>query len=238
MHLFFTPDLNSQTYTLNEDESKHSIRVLRLNQSDPVNLVDGLGGFYTAIITDANPKKCVLQIIDHVPNYGKRPFYVHVAVAPTKNLDRLEWFVEKAVEIGIDEISFLLCDHSERKNLNTERLQKIAISAMKQSIKAYLPQLNELQPFTSFVQQCDPKATFIAHLVDHDRKSLSQVTVSQKICILIGPEGDFSSREIEMAYKQGIKPVTLGASRLRTETAALVACHTANLLHEIKAALP
>ena len=125
MHLFFTPDIKSETYTLNEDESKHSIRVLRLNQGDTVNLVDGKGGFYTATITDANPKKCALQIINHVPNYGKKPFYIHIAVAPTKNLDRMEWFVEKAVEIGIDEISFLLCDQSERKNLNTERLQKI-----------------------------------------------------------------------------------------------------------------
>ncbi|RDC63257.1 16S rRNA (uracil(1498)-N(3))-methyltransferase [Adhaeribacter pallidiroseus] len=238
MHLFFTPDLNSETYTLNEDESKHSIRVLRLSQGDTINLVDGKGGLYTAVITDANPKKCALQIVNHVPNFGKRPFYVHIAVAPTKNLDRMEWFVEKAVEIGIDEISFLCCDHSERKNLNTERLQKIAISAMKQSIKAYLPKLNELQPFASFVNQCDASATFIAHLEDHNRKSLVQATVSQKNCILIGPEGDFSGREIEMAYKQGIKPVTLGPSRLRTETAALVACHTANLLHEIQVALP
>ncbi len=238
MHLFFTPDLKAETYTLNEDESKHSIRVLRLNQGDQVNLVDGEGNFYTAVIIDANPKKCALHIINHVPNYGKRPFYVHIAVAPTKNLDRMEWFVEKAVEIGIDAISFLLCDHSERKNLNTERLQKIAVSAMKQSIKAYLPQLNELQPFASFVNQADGPATFIAHLEDHDRISLIQATVSQKICILIGPEGDFSDREIKMAYQSGIKPVTLGTSRLRTETAALVACHTANLLPDIQAVLP
>ena len=237
MHLFYTPDLQTETYILNEDESKHSIRVLRLNQADTVNLVDGQGGFYTAVITDANPKKCALRIINHVPEFGKRPFYVHIAVAPTKNLDRMEWFVEKAVEIGIDEISFLMCDHSERKNLNLDRLQKIAVSAMKQSIKAYLPRLNELQTFASFVKQTDAATTFIAHLEDHQRKSLILVTVSQKICILIGPEGDFSGQEIEMAYKQGIKPVTLGTARLRTETAALVACHTINLLHEIQTAL-
>jgi len=236
MHLFYTPDITQNPYTLNEDESKHSIRVLRLNQGDEVNLVDGKGGFYAAIITDANPKKCALQVINQIQQFGKKPFYVHVAVAPPKNLDRTEWFVEKAVEIGIDEISFLLCEHSERKQVNMERIHKIAVSAMKQSVKAYLPQLNELQNFAGFLKKVDSGSTYIAHLENHSRLSLAQVTVSENMCILIGPEGDFSAKEIEMAYKQGIKPVTLGTSRLRTETAALVACHTINLLHEIHAA--
>ncbi|MDQ4139169.1 MAG: 16S rRNA (uracil(1498)-N(3))-methyltransferase [Bacteroidota bacterium] len=238
MHLFYTPNLTTETYTLSEDESKHSIRVLRLQEGDEINLVDGKGTFYTAQILSANPKKCVLQIINKAPEFGKRSFYVHVAVAPTKNLDRMEWFVEKAVEIGIDEISFLLCERSERKNLNKERLEKIAVSAMKQSVKAYLPKLNEMQAFTSFIQQADAANTYIAHLENHDRTSLSQVQVSQKTCILIGPEGDFSVKEIELAYGRGIKPVMLGTSRLRTETAALVACHTVNLLHELKSVLP
>ncbi len=238
MHLFYTPDITSDTYTLSEDESKHSIRVLGLQEGDEINLVDGKGTFYTAKIISANPKKCALQVIDKVPEFGKRSFYVHVAVAPTKNLDRMEWFVEKAVEIGIDEISFLLCERSERKTINNERLEKITISAMKQSVKAYLPKLNEMQAFTTFVKEVDAANTYIAHLENHDRTSLSQVQLSQKICILIGPEGDFSVKEIELAYSCGIKPVTLGTSRLRTETAALVACHTVNVLHEIKSVLP
>ncbi|QMU28274.1 16S rRNA (uracil(1498)-N(3))-methyltransferase [Adhaeribacter radiodurans] len=238
MHLFYTPDIAIETYTLSEDESKHSIRVLRLQEGDEINLIDGKGTFYTARITTANPKRCALQIINKIPEFGKRSFYVHVAVAPTKNLDRMEWFVEKAVEIGIDEISFLLCERSERKNLNLDRLEKIAVSAMKQSVKAYLPQLNEMQAFTSFIRQVDAANTYIAHLENHDRTALSQVQVSKKTCILIGPEGDFSVKEIELAYSLGIKPVTLGISRLRTETAALVACHTVNLVHELKSVLP
>ncbi|QNF35250.1 16S rRNA (uracil(1498)-N(3))-methyltransferase [Adhaeribacter swui] len=236
MHLFYTPDINQDNYILTEDESKHSIRVLRLNKGDKVNLIDGQGGFYTAEITDANPKKCALQIINQVQHFGEKPFKVHIAVAPTKNLDRMEWFVEKAVEIGVDEISFLLCEHSERKQVNMDRLQKIAVSAMKQSVKAYLPQLNALQPFPAFIKQTKPGNTYIAHLEEHQQIALSQVTVSENMCILIGPEGDFSAREIEMAYQQGVKPVTLGTSRLRTETAALVACHTVHLLQEIHAA--
>lgn len=238
MHLFYTPDIIADFYTLNEEESKHCTRVLRLQQGDTVYLVDGVGGLYTAIIQDANQKKCQLQIIDKQIEYGKLPYISHIAVAPTKNMDRMEWFVEKAVEIGVSEITFLLCDHSERKQLRLDRLEKIAISAMKQSQKGYLPLLHELTPFQKFVKQAVPDNTFIAHLEEDATKSIKHYfKVNQPHCILIGPEGDFSAQEIKAAYEAGIRPVTLGESRLRTETAALVACHTLQVLHEIFAPL-
>jgi 16S rRNA (uracil1498-N3)-methyltransferase len=234
MHLFYIPDITTDTVTLPEEESKHALRVLRLKAGDQVLVVDGAGGYYQALIQDPQPKKCQLRITDTRQRYGFRPYQVQVAVAPTKNLDRMEWFVEKATEIGIDDIYFLSCERSERKQMNLERLEKIAVSAMKQSVKAYKPRLHDMQPFKDFLAVCDPAATYIAHLEPHDRQSLSQVAVPEKCCILIGPEGDFSPREINLAYAAGIKPVTLGTSRLRTETAALVACHTLHLLHEMK----
>ncbi|WP_242919006.1 16S rRNA (uracil(1498)-N(3))-methyltransferase [Pontibacter liquoris] len=238
MHIFYTPDLKTDTYTLNEEESKHCTRVLRLQQGDMVSLVDGVGGLYTAIIQDAHPKKCSLQIIEKQLEYNKLPHEIHIAVAPTKNLDRMEWFVEKAVEIGINEITFLLCEHSERRQLRLDRLEKIAVSAMKQSQKGYLPLLHELVPFQHFVQTCQPEQTFIAHLEDDATKGIKEFyKPGQPHCILIGPEGDFSPQEIALAYNAGIRPVTLGKSRLRTETAALVACHTLHVLHDVLAPL-
>ena len=238
MHLFYTPDVSTDIYLLNEDESKHCTRVLRLQQGDTVYLVDGVGGMYTAIIQDANQKKCQLQVIDKQIEYGKLPYSTHIAVAPTKNMDRMEWFIEKAVEIGVTEITFLLCEHSERRNLKLDRLEKIAVSAMKQSQKGYLPLLHELTPFRRFVQKAYAENTYIAHLEEDATKSIKDhYKFGQPHCIMIGPEGDFSPGEIEAAYGAGIKPVTLGKSRLRTETAALVACHTLNVLHDIFAPL-
>ncbi|MBD1396271.1 16S rRNA (uracil(1498)-N(3))-methyltransferase [Pontibacter sp. JH31] len=238
MHLFYTPDISEDFYTLTEDESKHCTRVLRLQLGDTVYLVDGRGCRYTAIIQDAHQKKCKLQVIDKQTDYGKLPYYVHIAVAPTKNMDRIEWFVEKAVEIGVSAITFLECEHSERKQLRLDRIEKIAVSAMKQSQKGFLPLLNELTPFERFIQTCIPQDTFIAHLEDDATKSIREYYKhDRQHCILIGPEGDFSQKEIAAAYALGIKPVTLGQSRLRTETAALVACHTLQVLHDIYAPL-
>ncbi len=238
MHLFYTPDLRSEIYVLSEDESKHCTRVLRLQQGDTIYLVDGIGGLYTAIIQDANQKKCQLQVIEKQMEYGKLPYSTHIAVAPTKNIDRMEWFVEKAVEIGVSEITFLLCEHSERRNLKLDRLEKIAVSAMKQSQKGYLPRLHDLTPYNRFIQKSLPSHTFIAHLEDDATKSIKEhYRYGQPHCILIGPEGDFSPGEIAAAYQAGIQPVTLGTSRLRTETAALVACHTLHVLHDIYAPL-
>ena len=234
MHLFYTPDINSDFYTLSEDESKHCTRVLRLQQGDNVHLIDGVGGLYTAVIEDANQKKCKLQVIDKQNEYGKLPYTSHIAVAPTKNMDRMEWFVEKAVEIGVSEISFLLCEHSERRQMRLDRIEKIAISAMKQSQKGYLPKLNEMMPLPKFVQQCYARQTFIAHLEEDATKGIKEYfKPSQAHCILIGPEGDFSESEIKLAYDSGIRPVTLGQSRLRTETAALVACNTLSILYDV-----
>jgi 16S rRNA (uracil1498-N3)-methyltransferase len=228
-HTFFAPDLTGSTYTLPEDESKHAVRVVRLTASDAVALVDGRGGVYQAEVADASPKRCQLRITgeQQVP---RRPYFVHVAVAPTKNLDRMEWLVEKAVEIGVDRLTFLRCARSERRELKLERLQKIAVSALKQSGQAWLPQMNKMTDFTTFVAEVAPETTFIAHLEEGERTALAQVAgAGPCCCVLIGPEGDFTPEEIKLALGRGIRPVALGASRLRTETAALAAVFTAHL---------
>jgi 16S rRNA (uracil1498-N3)-methyltransferase len=153
MHLFYTPDISAEYYTLNEEESKHCIRVLRLQNADTVNLIDGRGGFYTAEILDAHPKKTLLKITSTQKEYGKRNHFLHIAIAPTKNIERTEWFIEKATEIGIDEISLVISDRSERKEVKHERLKKVITSAVKQSIKAYHPILNEPASFRNFIKQ-------------------------------------------------------------------------------------
>ena len=221
----FAPDLTptAATYQLSEEESKHAVRVLRLGAGDAVALLDGRGGSYRAEVAEANPKRCQLRITKHEPS-PPRPYFTHVAVAPTKNLDRMEWFVEKAVEVGVERISFLRCARSERRELKLERLEKIAISALKQSGQAWLPQLDELQDFGAFMAGTDPPTTYIAHLEEGERTALAQVAgMGPGCCVLIGPEGDFTPGEIALALGRGIRPVTLGASRLRTETAALAA---------------
>lgn len=234
MHIFYFPDIKTNTFLLPEDESKHAVKVLRLTTGDQVQITDGKGGFYTAVIQEMQAKNCLLRIVSEQQQYGWRPYNIHVAVAPTKNIERLEWFIEKATEIGVEAISFLLCERSERKHLNLDRLEKVVVSAMKQSVKAYKPQLHDLISFKDFIQEQQPTQTYIAHLAESDQMPLHQVPLTDSVCVLIGPEGDFSPKEIQMAYAQGIKPITLGTSRLRTETAALVACHTLNLLHEMQ----
>ena len=227
----FAPDLttNAATYQLSEDESKHAVRVLRLNEGDAIDLLDGRGGLYAATVADANPKRCQLRITHH-ETVPPRSYFTHIAVAPTKNLDRMEWFVEKAVEIGVERISFLRCTRSERRELKLERLEKIAISALKQSGQAWLPQLDELVDFSAFVDSITFETAFIAHLEEGERTDLAQVVAAQpSCCVLIGPEGDFTPAEIELALSKGLRPVTLGTSRLRTETAALAAVFTAHI---------
>jgi len=231
----YAPDLTptQATYQLSEEESKHAVRVLRLGAGAPVLLVDGRGTLAQAIITEANPKRCQLALGSRelVP---RRPFYLHVALGPTKNLDRLEWLVEKAVEVGIERLSFLRCAHSERRELKLERLEKIAISALKQSGQAWLPQLDELVDYDKFLPELNPATTFIAHLEAGERTALAQVIgAAPCACVLIGPEGDFSPAEIELALGHGIRPVTLGPSRLRTETAALAAIFTAQVVGQL-----
>ncbi|RYU75619.1 16S rRNA (uracil(1498)-N(3))-methyltransferase [Hymenobacter persicinus] len=231
-HTFFAPDLAGSAYTLPEDESKHAVRVLRLTPGDAVVLVNGRGGVYGAEVAEANPKRCQLRITteQQVP---RRPYFVHRAVAPTKNLDRMEWLVEKAVEVGVDRISFLRGARSERRELKLERLEKIAVSALKQSGQAWLPQVDELTDFNAFLPTVAPETTFIAHLEEGERTALSHVAAAGAgCCVLIGPEGDFTPQEIEAARARGIRPVTLGASRLRTETAALAAIFTVHIARE------
>jgi 16S rRNA (uracil1498-N3)-methyltransferase len=238
VHLFYTADLNpgQSSFQLSEEESKHAVRVLRLNVGDKVHLIDGIGGFYQAEIADAHPKRTQLKIISHVPEYQKSRSYLHIAVAPTKNIDRIEWFLEKATEIGIQEITPIISEHSERKEVKTERLNKVIISAMKQSLKAYLPVLNEAVSLDAFLKKIEAETDLnkaIAHCEeDQDKKYLNQIfEPNKRYLILIGPEGDFSPSEIEKAISAGFIPVSLGEARLRTETAALYACTEIALLN-------
>ena len=234
MHLFYTPDITPShpQYFLNEEESKHAVRVLRLEAGSPVQLIDGKGGLYTAEIKDAHPKRTILQITGVTTEYQKRNHYLHIAIAPTKNLDRLEWFLEKATEIGIDEISLIICQRSERKEAKTERLDKIITSAIKQSLKAYHPVLNEPIAFNKFLAQPFDGQKFIAHCEDRHKTNLqAELQKHGRYLILIGPEGDFSPTEIDAALDNGYKAITLGESRLRTETAALEACFEVNFLN-------
>ncbi|SDE57261.1 16S rRNA (uracil1498-N3)-methyltransferase [Mucilaginibacter pineti] len=236
MHLFYTPDIapTHPQYFLSEEESKHAIRVLRLEAGDKVELIDGRGGFYNAEIKDAHPKRTILDITSVTTEFNKRNHYLHIAVAPTKNIERTEWFLEKATEIGIDEISLIITQRSERKEVKVDRLNKIITAAIKQSLKAYHPLLNEPIKLNQLLTQPFDGQKFIAHCEPGEKLSLSgQLQPHGKYLILIGPEGDFTPAEIELALESGFKPITLGESRLRTETAALEACFEANFLNRI-----
>lgn len=234
MHLFYTPDIGAeaQNWFLTEEESKHCTRVLRLEKGDQVNLIDGKGGFYTATIADAHPKRTILQINSVITQYGKRNHYLHIAVAPTKNLDRLEWFLEKATEIGIDEISLIIAQRSERKEAKVDRLNKIITSAIKQSLKAYHPVLNEPVSFPKFLSQPFNGQKYIAHCIDDTKAEIKDTLQPQgNYLVMIGPEGDFTEKEVADALQNDFKAITLGESRLRTETAALEACFEINFLN-------
>lgn len=233
MHLFYTPDITSDTYTLNEEESNHCNKVLRLKQGDTVHLIDGVGGLYVAQIAETTKKAVRLNIIDKQQGFGKRKHYLHIAIAPTKNIDRIEWFLEKATEIGIDEITPIICDRSERKIVKEERLEKVVTSAVKQSLTAYHPKINTAIAFKDFIKQSDAEVKMIAHCIDEDNKQAISELIKphQKYLILIGPEGDFTPKEIELALQNGYKPVTLGNTRLRTETAGLAACFEVNYIN-------
>ena len=234
MQLFYTPDIDPSQphYFLNEEESKHCIRVLRLENGNEVQLIDGKGGFYNAVIQDAHPKRTILQITSATATFNKRNHYLHIAMAPTKNMDRMEWFLEKATEIGIDEISLIICQRSERKEVNADRLNKIITSAIKQSIKAYHPLLNEPLTFKQLLVKPFTGQKFIAHCEPGDKSNLPDELITHgSSLVLIGPEGDFTPAEIDDALNNGYKAITLGKSRLRTETAALEACFEVNFLN-------
>jgi len=243
-YLFYTPSLEpgDAFFQLDETESKHAVRVLRLKEGDSVRLVDGRGGLYEAVMEDAHPKRAQLSIRSVEENYQRLPYRLHLAVAPTKSMDRFEWFVEKATEIGVHEITPLICARSERRDLKLERIVKVAIAAMKQSQKAFLPVIHAPVKFADFLERLPEADTdcvdgsschrFIAHCVPGEKRFMQSVaTKGDSILILIGPEGDFHSDEIREATAKGFIAVSLGESRLRTETAALAACMEVSLLN-------
>lgn len=232
MHVFYTPDIQTKA-ELPEEEAQHCTRVLRLTNGDEITLTDGKGNFYRAEISAATNKRCLVTIKETIYQEPLWPCHLHIAMAPAKNMDRNEWFTEKATEIGFDELTFLNCRFSERKVIKTERIEKILVSAIKQSLKARLPQLNDMTDFDTFITQDFKGQKFIAHCYEGEKPLLKDVLKNgEDALVLIGPEGDFSEEEVKKAIERGFIPISLGKSRLRTETAALVACHTLNLLNQ------
>lgn len=232
---FYAPDI-LRTLTLPESDSAHCVRVLRMKEGDPLQVVDGKGNSYNCRLTVAHQKHAQLEILSStvIPAYWHAP--ITVAVAPTKNMDRMEWLVEKLVEMGVDRIVPLSCRYSERKEIKTERLVKIAVSAMKQSLKATLPEIAEMTPISEFIATDSSQQKFVAYCAPEipRRKLVSLYNPDQSATILIGPEGDFSTNEITDTIAAGYQPVTLGDARLRTETAAMVACSMFHTINQIK----
>lgn len=240
MHRFYCPDI-ADTLTLGEEDSKHCVKVLRMGEGDTIEVVDGNGTLYTCRITMAHPKRCAVEVTERMqqpPHWGHR---IVLGVAPTKNLDRIEWLVEKCVEMGVDRIIPLRCHNSERTVLKTERLKKIMVSAMKQSLKATLPLLDEMTPVAQLLAEPFEGTRCIAYCDEQlprgQRLTLTGVyRPGQDVMVLIGPEGDFSPKEVQAARDAGFMPVTLGESRLRTETAgmmAVAAIHTLDSKREV-----
>lgn len=232
MYLFYQPGIPDGAFYLDADESRHCIKVLRRKAGDVINLTDGRGHFYEGVITKADSSQCFFEVREKT-QAPVNDHFIHIAISPTKNADRIEWFVEKATEIGVDKISLMDCKNTERSFVKTDRLYKVAISAMKQSIKAVLPYIEDhLLQFTEVVEHCQENERYIAfvdsanplHLKDAVRRGAS-------CCVLIGPEGDFSSEELKTAIEHDFRKVSLGRSRLRTETAGVVACHVVNLVN-------
>ena len=231
MHLFYTPDI-ATNLELPQEEAAHAIRVLRLAEGAEVRLTDGKGAFYRAEIDMISGKRCYMRILETLVPEPLWRGHLHLAMAPTKNMDRIEWFAEKATEIGFDELTFLDCRFSERRVVKTERVEKILVSAMKQSLKPTLPVLNGMTPFDKFIAMPFGGQKFIAHCYEGDKEPLMQaLQPDEDALVLIGPEGDFSPEEVQKAVANGFRPITLGKSRLRTETAALVAVHMMSVTH-------
>ena len=234
MQIFFAPDITGTFYTLDENESNHCIRVLRMVKGTDVRLVDGKGNLYSGRIAVPDSRRCQIEITSIANEFEKRPYNLHIGISPLKNSDRFEWFVEKSVEMGIDAITPVICHNTEKKNIKSERLGSIIISAMKQSVKAYATKLNDPVPLSKFVENTDTETRLIAHC--NSLLKRSSVAESYKrgrdVVILIGPEGDFTTGEIDIAITAGFCPVELGKSRLRTETAGIVACHSIYFMNQ------
>lgn len=226
MQLFYAPDITTPEYTLGEEESKHCIRVLRLTEGDRLHITDGRGGIYECEIASADARRCRVRIIGMTPEFEKMPYNLIMAVAPTKNIDRFEWFLEKATEIGVSEIIPTECAHSERRTIKTERENKVITAAVKQSLKAYHPVLHELTSFRDVLAMPFDGRRFIAHCdepLGEKRYFATELAAGENALVFIGPEGDFSREEIAEAVKAGCIEITLGHQRLRTETAAVMA---------------
>lgn len=235
MQLFYNPaiTINTKQFTFDKTESRHIVKVLRKNEGDTIFITNGLGDLFTSKIIAANDKKCLVEITAVETKQKTWNYYLHIAIAPTKLNDRFEWFLEKATEIGIDEITPIICDHSERKVLKTGRMEKIIQSAAKQSLKFHYPKLNEPISFNAFINSTFEGQLFIAHCEETNKKSLKSTLKPQtKITILIGPEGDFSTKEIKQSLQHSFIPVSLGESRLRTETAGVIAAHSVAFVNE------
>ena len=230
---FYSTQIDGDIIILPEDETLHALKVLRKKSGDKLMVVDGKGGLYETCVESVNTKNCRLNIISVDKEFSQRNYYIHIGIAPSKSHDRIEWFVEKAVEIGVQEISFILTDHSERKSIKLKRIEKRAVSSMKQSLKAFLPKINDIVPLKNLIKICSNDEKYIGYLnKDKNNHLIQSATPKSDYCMLIGPEGDFSSSEINESQEFGFKPVSLGNSRLRTETAGLAACHILNLLNE------
>lgn len=234
MHIFFTDNIISDQTHLSPEESNHCARVLRMHAGDEIALVDGGGTFCKARLQEVHHKKTTALIYHREPEFGKRPFHLHLAVAPTKSIDRFEWLLEKATECGVDEITPIICEKSERRIIKPQRLEKVLQAAMKQSLRAYLPRLNPVIKYTDFIKQPLQEIALIAHCADGAKQNMATTyEVGKNVMAMIGPEGDFSEAEIRLALDKGCQAISLGPHRLRTETAALAMCiqlNTANVL--------
>jgi 16S rRNA (uracil1498-N3)-methyltransferase len=233
MQIFYAPDIEGSLWRLDENESRHLIRVLRMVKGDVVKLIDGRGNLYTGIIKNPDQRGCLIEITEEFRNFESRKYRLHIAISPLKNPERFEWFVEKSVEIGVDEITPLLCRNTEKTGIKTQRINNLIISAMKQSLKATLTKLNEPCEFVEFIRRGSEGVRLIAHCDSSTvRQNISEVYKKNgDALILIGPEGDFTKEETLSAINQDFKPVHLGPSRLRTETAGIAACHSVYFLN-------
>jgi len=234
MQIFYAPGISGNSWVLDEKESKHCIRVLRMKEGTPVKVIDGKGNLYEGVISRADQKKCEITIDNVIRQFEKRNYRLHIAISPLKNPERFEWFVEKSVEIGIDEITPLICKNTEKQRIKPERINNIIISAMKQSLKAGITILNEATPFKDFINKDIEGIKLISHCNSAgERTKIDNVySKGDNAVILIGPEGDFNDNEITAAIKKDFKPVHLGKSRLRTETAGIAACYSIYFLNQ------
>ncbi|SDC15789.1 16S rRNA (uracil(1498)-N(3))-methyltransferase [Williamwhitmania taraxaci] len=232
MHIFYSNQITDNIATLPEEESMHCAKVLRLNVGDKVNIIDGVGGFYLGELLFSHPKHCHITILESTLEHGKRPYHLHIALAPTKNIDRFEWFLEKATEMGVDEITPLLCDRSERKEIKLDRSERVVVAAAKQSIHAYMPKVNPMMPLKQFLSREFDGRKALAYCEGDTQAQLHHWVMPGESCIvMVGPEGDFSPAEVALAMGKGFTPVSLGNSRLRTETAGVMAAAALSLMN-------